>query len=63
MVIAAWTVEEITKMSFEDDIRRIYQREKDEYIKRVMDNQETLHPEYEFEDFEEWKKERGYNCR
>jgi hypothetical protein len=48
-------------MSFEDDIRHIYEREKQEYGLRVMDNQKTLHPEYEFETFEEWKKDRGYN--
>lgn len=47
-------------MSFQDDVRHIYQREKDEYARRVMDNQKTLHPEYEFECFEDWKKERGY---
>ena len=50
-------------MSFEDDIKRIYEREKNEYAQRVMDNQKTLHPEYEFESFEEWKKEHGYDYR
>lgn len=50
-------------MSFEDDIKRIYEREKSEYGIKMMEEQETPHPLYEFDTFEEWKKDRGYNYR
>ena len=44
-------------MSFEDDIRRIYEREKNEHGMRLMKEQNTMLCKYEFESFEEWKKE------
>jgi len=47
-------------MGGEDDIYRIHIKEKEEYRIRVMENLNTLHLHYEFETFEEWKKEREY---
>jgi hypothetical protein len=48
-------------MAFLDDLRRIYQREKEEYGKKQMIEQDTQHPEYEFEEFKEWCEARGYS--
>lgn len=48
-------------MAFKDDLYRIYEREKEEYPRRIIDNQKTPHPEYEFKTFEEWKNHHGYN--
>lgn len=47
-------------MTFIDDLRMIYQREKEAYGIKMMQEQDTPHPEYEFDTFEEWKRERGY---
>jgi len=47
-------------MAFEDDIYRIYMQEKERYGIKIMNEQNTPHPEYEFETFEEWKKNHGY---
>lgn len=50
-------------MSFEYDIRNIYENEKLQYGIKMMEDQNTPHPEYEFESFEEWKKDRRYNYK
>lgn len=50
-------------MSFEDDIRQIYQKEKKQYGIKMAQRQQTYHPEYDFKTFEEWKKDRGYNYK
>lgn len=50
-------------MSFEDDIRRIYEREKEQYGIEMMKKQNTIDLEYEFETFKEWKENRGCNYK
>ncbi len=47
-------------MSFKDDLILIYEKEKSQYGIKMMEEQETPHPQYEFETFEEWKKDHGY---
>ena len=47
-------------MSFQDDIMIIYEREKEAYGIKMMEEQNTPHPEYEFCTFEEWKNDHGY---
>lgn len=47
-------------MSWEDDIYKLYEREKEAYGIKMMEEQDTPHPEYEFYTFEEWKEDHGY---
>lgn len=46
-------------MSYIDDLQRIYEKEKSDYGIKCMHEQNTPHPEYEFDSFDEWLKDRG----